>query len=247
VDPALVLAAAFLAAATLYASVGHAGASAYLAAMALLGVAPATMRPTALALNVLVASLVTLRFHLAGQIRWRAVLPFLAGSIPMAFVGGALTLPPGLYKPLAGIVLLVAAGRLFMTAARAAASEEPEPRVPALPAVASGGVIGLVSGLVGTGGGIFLTPLLLFARWAGARAAAGMSSAFILGNSISGLAGNVASVQALPSALPLWLGAVAAGGLIGSEIGTRRLGTMGLRRALSMVLVVAALKLILLG
>jgi uncharacterized membrane protein YfcA len=175
------------------------------------------------------------------------VLPFLAGSIPMAFVGGALTLPPGLYKPLAGIVLLVAAGRLFMTAARAAASEEPEPRVPALPAVASGGVIGLVSGLVGTGGGIFLTPLLLFARWAGARAAAGMSSAFILGNSISGLAGNVASVQALPSALPLWLGAVAAGGLIGSEIGTRRLGTMGLRRALSMVLVVAALKLILLG
>ena len=175
------------------------------------------------------------------------MLPFLIGSVPLAFVGGAMTLPPGIYKPLAGVVLLVAAGRLFMTAGRAAATEEPEPRVPALPAVASGGVIGLLSGLVGTGGGIFLTPLLLFARWAGARAAAGMSSAFILGNSISGLLGNVASVQALPPQLPLWLGSVVIGGLIGSEIGARRLGTVGLRRALSGVLVVAGLKLIFLG
>jgi uncharacterized protein len=247
VDPALVLAVAFFGAAILYASVGHAGASAYLAAMALVGVAPGTMRPTALALNILVSTLVTLRFHFAGQIRWRAVLPFLVGSIPLAFVGGALTLPPGIYKPLAGVVLIVAAGRLFMTAGRAAATEEPEPRVPTVPAVASGGVIGFLSGLVGTGGGIFLTPLLLFARWSGARAAAAMSSAFILGNSISGLLGNVAAVQALPPALPLWLGAVVAGGLIGSEIGARRLGTVGLRRALSIVLVVAALKLILLG
>jgi uncharacterized membrane protein YfcA len=246
-DPAILLAIAFFAAAVLYASVGHAGASAYLAAMALAGVAPATMRPTALALNILVASVVTLRFHLAGQVRWRAVLPFLIGSVPLAFVGGALTLPPGIYKPLAGLVLLVAAGRLFMTAGRAAATEEPEPRVPALPAVASGGAIGFLSGLVGTGGGIFLTPLLLFARWSGARAAAGMSSAFILGNSISGLLGNVTSVQALPPQIPLWLGSVAIGGLIGSEIGARRLGTVGLRRALSGVLVVAGLKLIFLG
>ena len=246
-DPAIVLALVFFAAAVLYASVGHAGASGYLAAMALMGVAPATMRPTALALNILVSSVVTLRFHLAGQVRWRAVLPFLVGSIPAAFLGGALTLPPGAYKPLAGVVLLVAAGRLFMTAGRAAATEEPEPRVPAVPAVVSGGAIGLVSGLVGTGGGIFLTPLLLFARWSGARAAAGMSSAFILGNSISGLVGNLAAVAALPTTLPLWLGSVAVGGLVGSEIGARRLGTVGLRRALAIVLVVAALKLIFLG
>ena len=132
--------------------------------MALVGVAPETMRPTALALNILVSSLVTLRFHLAGQVSWRAVLPFLLGSIPAAFVGGALTLPSGVYKPLAGLVLLIAAGRLFMTAARAAAAEEPAPRVPVVPALGSGAVIGFVSGLVGTGGGIFLTPLLLFAR-----------------------------------------------------------------------------------
>lgn len=246
-DPVVVLAVAFFAAAVLYASVGHAGASAYLAAMALVGIAPATMRPTALALNILVASIVTVRFQLAGQLRWRAVAPFLIGSVPLAFLGGFLTLPPGIYKALAGIVLLVAAARLFMTAGREAASEEPEPRVPALPAVATGAAIGFVSGLVGTGGGIFLTPLLLFVRWSGARAAAGMSSVFILGNSISGLAGNVAAVQGLPGPLPIWLAAVAVGGLAGAELGARRLGTADLRRALAVVLVIAALKLMTLG
>ena len=246
-DPVLVLAVAFFAAAALYASVGHAGASAYLAAMALVGVAPATMRPTALALNILVASIVTVRFQLAGQLRWRAVAPFLVGSVPLAFLGGFLTLPSGVYRSLAGVVLLVAAARLFMTASRDAAAEEPEPRVPAGPAVATGAAIGFVSGLVGTGGGIFLTPLLLFVRWSGARAAAGMSSVFILANSISGLAGNVTAVQGLPGPLPIWLTAVALGGLLGAELGARRLGTADLRRALAIVLVIAAAKLIALG
>jgi hypothetical protein len=246
-DPTFILAATFFAAAILYASVGHAGASGYLAAMGLLGVAPATMRPTALALNVLVASIVTLRFHLAGQVHWRSVLPFVTGSIPMAFVGGGLVLPVDVYKPLAGVVLLVAAARLAMTAGRAGAADEPGPRVPVVPGIAVGGVIGLLSGLVGTGGGIFLTPLILFVHWAGARTAAGISSAFILANSIAGLLGNVASVQALPAGLPIWLAAVAAGGLIGAEMGARRLGTVGLRRALAVVLLVAGLKLIVLG
>jgi uncharacterized membrane protein YfcA len=246
-DPTVILAATFFVAAILYASVGHAGASGYLAAMGLLGVAPATMRPTALALNILVASIVTLRFHLAGQVHWRSVVPFVAGSIPMAFVGGGLVLPVDVYKPLAGAVLLIAAARLAMTAGRAGLAEEPAPRVPAVPAIAVGGVIGLLSGLVGTGGGIFLTPLILFVHWAGARTAAGISSAFILANSIAGLLGNVASVQALPEGLPIWLAAVAAGGLIGAEMGARRLGTVGLRRALAVVLLVAGLKLIFLG
>jgi hypothetical protein len=246
-DPTVILAATFFAAAILYASVGHAGASGYLAAMGLLGVAPATMRPTALALNVLVASIVTLRFHFAGQVHWRSVLPFVAGSIPMAFVGGGLVLPVDIYKPLAGVVLLIAAARLAMTAGQAGRTEESAPRVPLMPAIAVGGVIGLLSGLVGTGGGIFLTPLILFVHWSGARTAAGISSAFILANSIAGLLGNIASVQALPAGLPIWLAAVAAGGLIGAEMGARRLGTVGLRRALAVVLVVAGLKLIVLG
>lgn len=246
-DSTLVLAVAFFVAAILYASVGHAGASAYLAAMGLVGVAPQTMRPTALALNILVASIVTVRFHLAGQVAWRAVLPFVIGSIPMAFIGGGLTLPTGVYKPLAGVVLLAAAARLAWTSGRAAAQEEPPPRVPFVPAVGVGGAIGLLSGLVGTGGGIFLTPLLLFLRWSGTRAAAGISAAFILANSISGLLGNVAAVATLPPALPIWLIAVAAGGLVGAEAGARRLGTVGFRRALAAVLLVAGLKLIFIG
>lgn len=243
----MLLAAGFFAAAVLYASVGHAGASGYLALMGLVGVAPETMRPTALALNVLVASIVTVRFHLARQVAWRAVLPFIAGSIPLAFIGGGLTLPIGVYKALAGVVLLVAAARLAITAGRAAAAEERSPRVPTLPALGVGAAIGFLSGLVGTGGGIFLTPLLLFAGWSGARAAAGISSAFILANSISGLLGNVAALGSLPAGLPVWLLAVAAGGLVGAELGARRLGTVGLRRALAMVLLVAGLKLIFVG
>jgi uncharacterized membrane protein YfcA len=175
------------------------------------------------------------------------VLPFVIGSIPLAFIGGGLTLPTGVYKPLAGVVLLIAAVRLAWTSGRAAAGEETSPRVPLVPAIGIGGVIGFLSGLVGTGGGIFLTPLLLFARWSGTRAAAGISAAFILMNSIAGLLGNVAAVATLPPSLPIWLVAVAAGGVVGAEAGARRLGTVGLRRALAAVLLVAGLKLIFIG
>ncbi len=240
------LCAAFLGAAALYASVGHAGGSAYLAIMALVGVAPETMRPTALALNILVASIVTLRFQLAGRIRWRAVLPFVIASVPAAFVGGTLVLPGEVYKPLVGGVLLIAAVQLFRTAGRAA-DDDSYAGVPIVPAVLAGGTIGLLAGLTGTGGGIFLTPLIVLGGWAGPRMAAGISAAFILGNSIAGLAGNFSAVGSLPPELPLWLGVVALGGLIGSELGARRLSTVDLRRALAVVLVIAGLKLIFIG
>lgn len=243
----LILAVGFLVAAALYASVGHAGGSAYLAVMALVGVAPATMRPTALALNILVATLVTLRFALAGQVRWRAVMPFVLGSVPAAFIGGTLTLPGELYRPLVGSVLLVAAAQLFRSARAAGAGEPAEPHISALPALLAGAAIGLLAGLTGTGGGIFLTPLIVLAGWAAPRTAAGISGAFILANSMAGLTGNLASVGALPAELPIWLGAVAIGGLIGAELGARRLSTLNLRRALAVVLVIAGLKLILLG
>ncbi|CAN5736860.1 sulfite exporter TauE/SafE family protein [soil metagenome] len=243
----VILAVAFLFAAALYASVGHAGGSAYLAVMALVSVAPATMRPTALALNILVATLVTLRFALAGQVRWRAVLPFVLGSVPAAFIGGALTLPGDVYKPLVGIVLVVAAVQLFRSARTAGTTEDAEPSISVLPAMLAGAAIGLLAGLTGTGGGIFLTPLIVLAGWAAPRLAAGISGAFILANSIAGLAGNLASVGALPAELPIWLGAVAIGGLIGAELGARRLSTVNLRRALAVVLVIAGLKLIFLG
>ena len=243
----LILTVAFFIAAVLYASVGHAGGSAYLAAMALVGVAPVTMRPTALALNILVATIVTVRFGLAGHVAWRALLPFVIASIPAAFVGGLLVLPSNLYKPIVGVVLMVAAVQLFRSARQAGAAAQPPTNVPPLPAVIAGALIGLLAGLTGTGGGIFLTPLIILAGWAGARAAAGISAAFILANSISGLAGNIAALGTLPVQLPVWLGVVAVGAVVGSELGARRFSTTNLRRALALVLVIAALKLILLG
>jgi uncharacterized membrane protein YfcA len=242
VDQTLLLAILFLVAALLYGSVGHAGASAYLASMALVGVAPAEMKPTALVLNILVASIVTLRFARAGYVRPWALLPFLIGSIPAAFIGGGLTLPTQIYRPLVGAVLLVAAARFGWTASDA--GEDFPPRAPWPGALVAGAGIGLLAGLTGTGGGIFLTPLLLAAGWAGTRFAAGTSAAFILANSISGLAGNLASVGSLPSAIPLWLGAVAAGGAVGSQLGSRRMPAPWIRRALAAVLLVAGLKLI---
>jgi uncharacterized protein len=239
---AFLLAVLFLVAALLYGSVGHAGASAYLASMALVGVTPDVMKPTALVLNILVASIVTFGFARAGYVRPRALFPFLVGSIPAAFIGGGLTLPSELYRPLVGVVLLVAAARFGWTAARAGADFPPSAPWPG--AVAAGAGIGLLAGLTGTGGGIFLTPLLLAAGWAGTRFAAGTSAAFILANSISGLGGNLASVGSLPPAVPLWLGAVAVGGAVGSQLGSRRMPAPWIRRALAAVLLVAGLKLI---
>lgn len=247
-DP-LLIAAFFLLAAILYASVGHAGASAYLAIMALSGVSPDVARPTALALNILVASFVSYRFWRRGHISWRALAPFLLGSLPLAFLGGALPVAPGLYKKLVGIVLLLAAVGMALTARRAAQADpgNAEPKVPTIPAVGIGAAIGLLSGLTGTGGGIFLSPVLLLAGWSGIRAASGIASVFILGNSIAGLAGNVSRVASLPSTLPIWAVAVVAGAVIGSEIGSRRGRIVQLRLALAVVLVIAGLKLLLIG
>jgi len=245
-DPWL-LAALFFVAALLYASVGHAGASAYLAAMALLGVSPEIARPTALTLNILVASFVTLRFWRAGLVHPRTLLPFVVASIPLAFVGGAIHVPANVYKPLLGAVLLVAAAGFARTARRVADDDAPPPQPPIVPALLVGGVIGLLSGLTGTGGGIFLSPLLLVAGWATTRQASGIASGFILLNSIAGLAGNVSAVGGVPSDLPLWGVAVLVGAVIGAEIGSRRASPPQLRLALAVVLALAGLKLILLG
>jgi uncharacterized protein len=238
----VLLALLFFAAATLYSSVGHAGASAYLAAMALVGVAPETMRPTALVLNLFVASIVIVRFSRAGHLPWRDLVPLAAGSVPMAFLGGSIDLPGEVYRPLVALVLLAGAWRLWT--ARAPTDCEQHPGVPILPGIATGAAIGLLAGLTGTGGGVFLTPLLVLAAWTSTRDAAGLSGAFILINSVSGLAGLVIGGVSLPPAIPVWVAAVVAGGLIGSWLGAARFSILNLRRALAAVLVVAAMKLV---
>lgn len=248
IDP-LLLAVFFFVAAVLYASVGHAGASAYLAIMGLTGVAPDIARPTALALNIVVATFVTYRYWRGGHISGRALVPFLVGSIPLAFLGGSLPVAPALYKKLVGVVLILAGAGMAATARRADRAETGHASVsaPAGLSVLIGAVIGLMSGLTGTGGGIFLSPVLLFAGWAETRGASGMAAPFILANSVAGLAGNFSRLASLPTSLPIWIVAVVAGAIAGSEIGNRRGRIVQLRAALSVVLAIAGLKLIFIG
>jgi hypothetical protein len=233
-----------LTAATLYSSVGHAGASGYLAAMALFGLAPETMRPTALALNILVASIAVVRYTRAGQNDWRLLLPFAATSIPAAFAGGTLHVPPEIYRPLVGVVLFVSALQFARTANRAADEDKRATRPPLIAALTAGAGLGLLAGLTGTGGGIFLSPLILLMGWAETRKTSGVAASFILLNSISGLAGTTVSLGALPPALSLWAAAALAGGMIGTQLGTRTLPVPGIRLALAGVLFVAAAKML---
>lgn len=240
------LALLFLAVAALYSSVGHAGASGYIASMALLGFAPEQMRPTALALNLLVGGIGLLRFWRGGHVRWRNVLPFVLASAPAAFFAAQVKLPKESYSLLLGLVLLVAAAGVFRHAARAEREDIDAAgrRVPWLPGLLIGGAIGVLSGLTGTGGAIFLTPLLLFAHWMPTREASGTSVAFVWINSVTGLAGLLHATGTLPTALPLWLGAVAVGALIGTQMGLKWLPVKTLRYALGVVLLIAAGKLI---
>ncbi len=227
--------------AILYSSVGHGGASGYLAVMALLAVAPEITRPTALVLNVFVATIATIQFYRAGFFSWRVFWPFATSSIPFAFIGGMMTLPTTLYKIALGIVLVVAAIRLAWNLRSDAETKEPN----ILIALMIGAVIGLLSGLVGVGGGIFLTPILLLMNWSNTKTAAGVSAMFILVNSISGLAGNYLQVVAIPSDVWIWIAAAVIGGVIGSTLGAKRFDSLMLRRVLAVVLVFAGVKLIL--
>lgn len=245
----LLLALLFLGVASLYASVGHAGASGYIAAMALLGLAPEQIRPTALALNLLVGGIGLLRFWRAGHVRWRNVLPFVLASAPAAYFAAQVQLPPERYSMLLGVVLLVAAAGVLRGARRAEADDAAAigRRVPWAPGLVIGGAIGVLSGLTGTGGAIFLTPVLLFAHWMPTREASGTSVAFVWLNSLTALAGLLQATGTLPTALPLWLGAVAIGALIGTQLGLKWLPARALRYALVAVLLVAAGKLLLAG
>ena len=237
----LILSIAFFFAALLYSSVGHAGASAYLAAMAIVGVSASTMRPTALAMNILVSTLVIYRFNKVGLVNWKRIVPFIAGSIPAAFLGGSLSLNTDAYNTLVGLILLIISFQLFF---KANLVERQRFNLSLPIAFMAGAVLGLLSGLTGTGGGIFLTPLLIFAGWASAKQAAGLSAVFILANSVSGLLGNYSSFQYLPPQLPIWLIVVAIGALIGSYFGANKLPNPALKRALALVLVIASFKLL---
>jgi len=247
-EQAIILALMIFAMATLYSSVGHGGGSGYLAAMALFGLAAGAMKPTALTLNVFVATIGVIRFGRAGLIPVGLLLPLVLASIPAAFFGGWLQVDARLYKQIVGGILLVAAVNIFVRAGQvardAAGAELPLRPPPVLVLIAIGAAIGFLAGLTGTGGGIFLSPLILIAGWADAKRTAGVSVAFILANSIAGLGGHIAHVREIPSEIVMWAPAAIAGGLIGSSFGARKLASPTLRRLLAVVLVIAGVKLL---
>lgn len=229
-------------AAALYSSVGHGGASAYLAIMALFAVAPETMRPTALALNLVVSGFAAWRYWRGGQINARLLLSFAVTAVPAAFIGGGIPVAPGLYKSLVGIFLWLAAARLLWQTS--ALSDQPV-RQPSLAiTLPVGAGLGLLAGLTGTGGGIFLSPLIILFGWEGVRRTSGVAAAFIFVNSLAGLTGNVASMKWLPPELPLFIMAVVAGALLGTWLGVERLPHKRLLQGLGLVLMIAGAKLI---
>ena len=228
--------------AILYSSVGHGGASGYIAVLALFSVAPASFKPTALVLNILVSSIATFSFARAGHFSWRLFWPFAAASIPCSFIGGYLALPVHLYKPLVGVILLFSAGRLLFHAERT----DSEIRQPSAPvALCCGALLGLLSGLTGVGGGIFLSPLLLLLKWGRVREVSAVAALFILVNSIAGLLGHLSSLQAIPHFAPLLAVAALIGGSIGAFFGSRRLPVAAVVKSLAFVLSIAGLKLLL--
>lgn len=231
---------AVFAVAVLYSSVGHGGASGYLAVMALFAVPAVTTRPTALMLNLFVASIAFVQFFRAGHFDRRIFWAFAGASVPLAYLGGRVQLSEPIYKAILGVCLIIAAIRLAIDF-----GSESEPRIPPLwLCLLIGGLLGFVSGLVGVGGGIFLTPILLLMNWTETKKAAGVSALFILVNSAAGLLGSAAQVRQLSGVVFVWITAAVVGGIIGSTLGSRKFNSLTLRRLLAVGLVVAGIKLI---
>ncbi|HHH36435.1 MAG TPA: sulfite exporter TauE/SafE family protein [Gammaproteobacteria bacterium] len=227
----------------LYASVGHGGASGYLAAMALFGLAPEVMKPAALVMNVVVAAWVLMRLAGRRNFPWSLFLPIMVPAFPMAFLGGMLHLPAQGYRLLVGIALLVAAARFLSERRHPEQSRPPHPWL----AMGAGMCLGFLAGLTGVGGGVYLSPLLLLLGWCTMRDSAAIAAAFILCNSLAGLGGHWLGDGAWPAGMPSLVLAALGGAVIGAELLVRYLPPHGLRRLLGGVLLIAGGKMLLSG
>ncbi len=242
---ALWLAMAFLLIALIYASVGQAGASGYIAVMALFGFAPLAMKTTALALNLVVAAIGTAMFLKAGRLSWRSVWPYAILGFPFSLLGGAVQLPAHVYYPAVGVILILSAVQMARTALRrpgASATVPTDP--PFLAALATGAAIGFISGTTGTGGGVFLAPAILAMNWGTARQTATTTAVYNLMNSAAALLGAYRWWDEIPGALSGWLIAVAAGGALGALIGSRYLPELWLRIILAAILLASGVRLL---
>jgi uncharacterized membrane protein YfcA len=226
--------------AILYSSVGHGGASSYIAIMSLMGTPIGTIKPIGLMLNIIVSSISGFRFIKRNFFSFKVFLPVAIGSIPAAYMGGYIDLPSELYRPLIGFVLIIAGTQFLFNFYQYA--RKPGSKVNFFVAFLGGAIIGLLSGLTGTGGGIFLSPLIIFLGWTTVKQASGTAALFIFFNSISGLFGNLTSMKSLPPTIFLFSGAVLVGVLIGTQLGLKHLKISGIQKALGLVLVIAGLK-----
>jgi uncharacterized membrane protein YfcA len=233
----LLIPVAVFTAAFLFAIAGHSGASAYLAIFGLLGMTPDVIKPSVLALNVVVASITTYKFTRAGHFSWRLIWPFILTSIPSSFLGGLISLPTPIYRILVGVVLVYASLRMLFDVPGKNDTSLGFP--PIWLSLLLGAGIGFTGGLIGIGGGILLSPILLLTNWAGPQLTAGTIAVFVLVNSISGLLGHWSTSMQLPPQLPIWGVVALVGGWIGAEIGSRKLSANFLRRMLGLILLVS--------
>lgn len=225
----------------LYASVGHGGASGYLATMALFSIRPELMKSSALLLNVFVSLIAFIQYYRAGYFRWEKFWPFALASIPMAFVGARIPLSDSQYrKVLAASLILVVIRLLWQLRAKETESRQ----IPLAWGLLAGAVIGLLSGMIGIGGGILLSPLMLLFHWAKVKETAASSSLFILANSISGLIGLFSQGFRPEPQIYSWIMAGLLGGICGSYLGSRRLSAYSLNYLLAISVTLACLKLI---
>ena len=226
----------------LYATTGQAGGSGYIAVLSWFGLAATVIRPTALVLNCVVAVMTTYIYARAGWFMWRRFWPLTILAIPAALLGGRLVLTGYAYHVLVALCLLWATARLLRQAA--AADSTPSAQPPRLAAMATGAIIGFVSGLTGIGGGIFLTPVLVMRRWATAQEAAGLAAPFILVNSLAALLAHPMAMMQMPPALPLWCAGVVASGWLGARVGSRRLSARRVQQLLAVILLSTSLYLV---
>ncbi len=226
----------------LYASVGHGGASGYLALMALFSMSPAFMKPTALLLNLFVSLSAFILFYRGGHFKWKLFLPFALASVPLSFLGGMIALDADVYKKILGALLLIPVFRMLFF--RNADEQELKDGTTGL-SLLIGAVIGFLSGLIGIGGGIILSPVLLMLKWTNQKQTAAISALFIFVNSMAGLGGQLSKGIVVESEMFIFAGIAFVGGSLGGWLGASRFNQQILKYLLAVVLLMAALKLLL--
>lgn len=226
----------------LYSSVGHGGASGYLALMALFSFAPNTMKPTALLLNVFVSGIAFYHYYKAGHFNKKLFFAFAMASIPLAFVGGAIEVDATIYKKILGVLLIFAILKMLDIFGKDRSSLKP---IKIWQGLIIGGIIGFFSGLIGIGGGIILTPVILILHWGKMKEAAAVSALFIWVNSVSALIGQVSSGVVISSQTFLLALIAFIGGFLGSYYGSKIYNNKSLKYLLAVVLIIASIKLIL--